>query len=98
MLQVPMNTLPPLALEFARKLCREVGGCIETYMTAYAVYAQLVENLPCDDSLYQARTADVEWFKDMAAGKIATLEAKADAAIKRHIERGPLPEYTGDGE
>lgn len=62
MLNQPMNQLPTLATEFAQKLCREVGVCLEVLLTAYVVYAQIVEGLPCDDSLYQARDNDREWF------------------------------------
>jgi hypothetical protein len=62
MMHVPMNQLPPLAVEFAKKLCREVGGCMEVLLTAYVVYAQLVEGLPCDDDLYTARDVDKAWF------------------------------------
>jgi len=60
--EIPFGQLPLLAQEFAKKLCREVGMCGETFITAFAVYAQCVEGLPCDDDLYQARSVDVEWF------------------------------------
>lgn len=62
--QVPMKDLPPLALEFMRKLGREVGMCGEVMITAYTVYAQCVEKLECTDSLYQARPQDVAWFEE----------------------------------
>lgn len=62
MMHEPMRGLPPLALEFAKKLCGEVGMCMETLLTAYTVYAQCVEGLPCTDDLYQARPVDVAWF------------------------------------
>jgi len=64
MMYIPIKDLPPLAREFANKLCREVGMCMETLITAYAVYAQCVEGLPCRDSLYAARNIDYEWFKN----------------------------------
>lgn len=67
MMQIPMKELPPLALEFARKLSREVGCCGEVLMTAFAVYAQCIEGLPCDDELYRAKPEDVEWFNKQAA-------------------------------
>ena len=62
MMSIPMNKLPPLALEFAKKLCGEVGMCMETLLTAWTVYAQLVEGLECTDDLYKARPNDVDWF------------------------------------
>jgi hypothetical protein len=45
LMHVPMKDLPPLAMEFAKKLCREVGMCGEVLLTAYCVYAQCVEGL-----------------------------------------------------
>lgn len=77
MMVVPKNQLPPLALEFARKMCREVGMCGETYITAYAIYAQCVEGLPCDDALYAARDADVAWFAEQAARAVSSPVAVA---------------------
>jgi len=59
---VPRKDLPTLAMEFESHLCREVGYCGEVILTAFAVYAQCVEGLPCDDELYKAREKDVEWF------------------------------------
>jgi len=73
MMVIPMEKLPPIALEFARKLCSEVGMCGEVFLTAFAVYAQCVEGLPCDDDLYTARPQDVEWFNQRRNGaQIAT--------------------------
>lgn len=63
LMTVPMKDLPPLAIEFMRLLSSEVGYCMETCITAYAAYAQCVENLPCDDYLYEAREKDKKWFK-----------------------------------
>lgn len=62
MLVMPMNQLPPLAVEFAQKLCNELGGCIEVFLTAYAVYAQCVEGLRCKDSLYKVIPEHKRWF------------------------------------
>lgn len=59
---VPMKDVPPLAIEFLRHLARKVGMCGEVCITAFAVYAQCVEGLPCDDDLYRARPEDIEWF------------------------------------
>lgn len=64
MMLVPMGQLPPLATEYAKKLCREVGGCMETFLTAWTVYAQCVEGLDCTDKLYKARDEDKKWFNE----------------------------------
>jgi hypothetical protein len=64
MMSIKMNELPPKALEFAKKLCKEVGMCGETLLTAWTIYAQCVENLPCSDDLYKARPCDIEWFNE----------------------------------
>ena len=67
MLRVPTGKLPKLAIDFLNKLASESGGvCIETCLTAYAVYAQCVEGLWCDDELYKARPQDVKWFRQNA--------------------------------
>ena len=62
MMLIKMDQLPPLALEFAKHLCKEFGMCGEVLLTAWTVYAQIVECLSCIDTLYQARACDVEWF------------------------------------
>lgn len=62
MLHMPMNELPPIAVEFKDKLAREAGLCIETCLTAYAVYAYMVEGAECDDELYRPRMQDFDWF------------------------------------
>jgi hypothetical protein len=67
MMLIPMRDLPPLALEFANKLAREAGMCMETLLTAYTVFAQCAEGLPCTDELYVAREADRQWFADRIA-------------------------------
>ena len=65
MMLIPMKNLPPLALEFAKKLGKEMGMCGEVLMTAWTIYAQCVEGLSCSDKLYQARPEDIEWFNDI---------------------------------
>ncbi len=63
LMRLPMYKLPPLALGFARFLGRRSGGiCMEVLITAYAVYAQMVEGLPCKDDLYRVRDIDKAWF------------------------------------
>jgi hypothetical protein len=64
LMHLPMKDLPPLARDFAADLCREVGGCGETMLTAFAVYAQVCLKLPCGDPLYQPRPQDVLWFRE----------------------------------
>lgn len=60
--------LPPLAVEFAMVLGRQVGVCLEVVLTAYTVYAQEVEKLPCTDTLYLSRPQDKEWFASKQRG------------------------------
>jgi hypothetical protein len=60
---IKMKDLPPLALDFAKELCRKLGGCMEVFLTAYAVYAQCVEGLECSDDLYLVREEHAEWFR-----------------------------------
>ena len=52
MMRMPMKDLPEVAVEYAKHLACRVGFCGEVLYTAWAVYAQMVENLPCDDPLY----------------------------------------------
>ncbi len=60
---IPVKDVPLLAREFLWHLAKKVGMCGEVCITAFAVYAQCVEGLPCDDDLYRARPEDVEWFR-----------------------------------
>jgi hypothetical protein len=64
MMGTPMGDLPELAIEFLRKTSKEVGFCGEVCLTCFAVYAQCVEHLPCEDKLYKARKEDRAWFKE----------------------------------
>lgn len=64
MMMTPMCELPPIALDFANLLRREQGMCGKVLLTAWIVYAQCVENLPCTDDLYRAKKRDIEWFKN----------------------------------
>ena len=63
MMLIPMSKLPPLAVEFAEKLIKEVGMCMEVLLTAWCCYAQCVEGMSCSDDLYKARDVDRAWFK-----------------------------------
>jgi hypothetical protein len=64
MMHIKLKDLPPLAFEFARKLCMETGMCGEVYLTAYACYAQCVEGLECKDDLYRAPPSAIAWFRE----------------------------------
>ena len=64
---MPMKNLPELALGYAKYLCGKFGMCGETFITAYAHYAQCVEGLPCDDDLYRADAMAAAWFSDVGA-------------------------------
>lgn len=63
MMLIPMGKLPPLALDFAKHLCAQMGMCGEVLLTAWTVYAQCVDGLSCDNDLYQARPCDRDWFE-----------------------------------
>ena len=41
LLQVKGKDLPIAAKAYANHLCQELGGCIETFLTAYAAYAEV---------------------------------------------------------
>lgn len=62
MAALPMNQLPPLALGFLKHLSSQIGMCGEVCITAYAVYAQIVEKLECNDSLYCPDEDARKWF------------------------------------
>lgn len=62
MMNSPMASLPPLAVEFCNHLASDVGMCMEVMLTAWTVYAQLAEGLICSDDLYRARKKDIDWF------------------------------------
>jgi len=64
MMAVPMGKLPPVAVEYARRLCNQVGMCMEVLLTAWIVYQQIVENLPCDDSLYYPTQDAIDWYQE----------------------------------
>ena len=64
MMHVPIGQLPKIAQDFCQSLCAELGGCMEVFLTAWTVYAQCVEALPCTDELYMARLDQIAWFKE----------------------------------
>jgi hypothetical protein len=64
MMRVPFNQLPPIAVDYAQHLCSRVGQCMETLLTAWIVYCQIVEKLPCDDSLYTPDPDAINFYKE----------------------------------
>ena len=55
MMKLPTSEIPTSAMLYTAYLCRKYGMCGEMFMTAYAVYAQIVEGLSMgeeDDVLY----------------------------------------------
>ena len=99
MMNLPMNSLPPVALAFAKKLCDEVGMCMEVLLTAWTAYAQCVENLPCSDSLYKVRPQDVEWFKQRATAveQAEPVPERMTILALHRILSGAIASGYGDG-
>ncbi len=65
LMRVPMNQLPPVALNYARHLCQKYGACCEVYLTAYVQYANVVEGLEIEDDGYKpVMPEDIQWFAD----------------------------------
>lgn len=60
---IPMREVPLPALFYARFLCDLVGMCGETFISAYATYAQVVEGLSCDDPLYALTDQHRAWYE-----------------------------------
>jgi hypothetical protein len=76
LMEVKGSELPPLALDYRQVLCRRVGMSMEVCLTAFVAYAQMVERLPCADSMYdiQSYPDGMAWWKkkgyDLATGKV----------------------------
>jgi hypothetical protein len=64
MMAMKISELPPIAVEYAKRLCRQVGGCMEVFLTAWVVYCQIVEHLPCDDSLYLPNADAIKFYAE----------------------------------
>jgi hypothetical protein len=90
MLRIPMGDLPQTALIYAGCLCLRVGMCIEVLLSAYSTYAQIVENLPCNDDLYLATpTIRAEWDvaqRDYELATIATGPGSSRLRVQRKKE------------
>lgn len=52
MMTIPTGKLPIEAVELAYYIAKELGGCGEIFITAYAIYAQVVEGYTTDDTPY----------------------------------------------
>jgi hypothetical protein len=61
------SEIPSLALEYARFLTRQNGGCVEVILTAYAHYAQCMECYHCPDVAYQVDAVGRAWFDEKKA-------------------------------
>ena len=61
---VPMKDLPELATDYLHNLSGRTGVCMEICLTAYTAYAQMVEGLPCKDSLYHIPESELAWWKE----------------------------------
>ena len=63
LMNLPMGAVPEIAKQYARHLANRVGMCMEVFITAYSVYAQIVEKLPCNDNLYTPDDEAIRFFK-----------------------------------
>ena len=51
--------LPLLAMRYRNALCKQVGGCMEIFLTAFCWYAEKEEGMPpSGDSLYDLNEND----------------------------------------
>lgn len=64
MFTTPMNKLPPLAIKFLQYQVSKLMYCGEVALTSFAIYAQIVEGLECDNKLYKADEEDRKWFRE----------------------------------
>ncbi len=64
MMGIKQCDLPPLAYKYAMVLCNRVGMCMETYLTAFAYYAQAIEKRSCTDDLYTIPPDAQRWFDE----------------------------------
>lgn len=62
MMKTPMKGLPKKAVKYARYLGKKYRTCGEIFMTAFAHYAQYIESLPCEDSIYKINSEGKIWF------------------------------------
>jgi hypothetical protein len=58
-----IKDIPELAQAYKVQLAGRVGLCMEVCITAFAVYAQIVEGLSCVDSLYYPDHDAIKFFE-----------------------------------
>ena len=61
--------LPYACFMYAQHLCREMGMCMEVLLTAYAHYANYLEELPCDDEAYAVTESGRQFFDKLIGRK-----------------------------
>jgi len=99
MLHLPMASLPREALIYAGYLCLRVGMCIETLLSAYTTYAQIVEGLSCDDDLYTVTpTIRAEWdvaLRDYELVPLAVEQGPPRLRVQRAFRPAGSPKFGG---
>ncbi len=84
MMALPMNQLPESALKYAALLSERYGMCGEMFVSAWAAYAQIVEELPCNDDLYMAGDAvRCEWLEAQLDFEMVNIMDKISIKRKR---------------
>ncbi len=61
--------LPYAAFKYAEALCDKYGMCCEVLLTAYAHYANYMEDLPCDEEAYEVDLFGRNFFEDLTGKK-----------------------------
>jgi len=61
--------LPYACFMYAQDLCKDYGMCGETLLTAYAHYANYMEELPCSDEAYACDAQGVQFFNNLCGRK-----------------------------
>jgi hypothetical protein len=77
-MKTPMGELPHEAVIFSGFMCQRYMMCMEVMLSAYCVYAQIIEGLPCDDDLYRVTPrirdewdeAQRDWIRVVTNGKL----------------------------
>jgi hypothetical protein len=86
MMSWPTKDIPTPAMLYAAYLCNSYGMCGEVLLTAWIVYAQIVEGLSCGDALYSVTEAvRAEWDQiqqdfiriDLPDGRIQVVKKNA---------------------
>jgi hypothetical protein len=95
MMLLPRWQLPWVAFEYSNHLCDQLGMCCEVLLTAYAHYAQEVEELPSDDVAYSIDPAGKKWFDQMRGGEEVPAFDSIAQATEHLAEAGdPMNEIT----